>query len=283
MEYLQTFNEHQKRKFKSFQKEKQDAIDKKEEEERRKSYGNYGSSYNYGGWSEYDEDNWHNRRVAKATERTPPDPRRKSSVYILSQTEREVSKSGKPRIIYEECLKDLFPGTDVRKLAEACVLIENKTNLFGISPNKDYELQELSWTEISRGLICIISDNGVKCNYGGGIPDRFRKFKVYPFDVYAIPLPTQTISSENNLTRAKPYKLIGESEELYEILDDANKRRGFPKIWFGLPFKKSKHGGFVISKTEINKALSQKDKVNQPKKNEPRPIDDDDLYTTGYE
>lgn len=54
MEHLENFNEHQKRKFKSFQHEKQAERDKLEEEEKKKSWGsNYSTSYGYG---------WHDDR-----------------------------------------------------------------------------------------------------------------------------------------------------------------------------------------------------------------------------
>lgn len=268
--HLQTFNEHQKRKFKSFQKEKQDDIDKKEEEERRKSYtsgrnfdhryGGYDYGYDeygeyggYGGYG-YGEDDWSPSVVSiepgkKAVSSTASTTLSTSNIVsnnevvkIMTQEERKKSSTdAKKRGIYEEALVDLFPGTNVRKLPEACVMINMRQVLTSMTPNKDYILDKGT-----QYTVTILNDNGRESLY---TRQWFRIFKKYTFDIYTTPLKKYIDIDVRSLSD-KSYKLAGETEEMYELTDDKGIRKEYPKLWFNLPYK-IEGGRSVISKTEF--------------------------------
>ena len=247
MEHLQSFLEHQ-RKFKSSQVEKQKEIDaleaeerrkeeekrRKEEEERRKSYTTtyYGGRGSYYGDARYNKQkqDWSENRGVSTT-----------LVTIYTQKQRiDLGGFYKIYYIHEEALLDLFPGIDVRKLPEAVTIIpERASHVYGFKVNKDYDILIDSGQNYNN----LINDQGHKVMVG---INSMRRYKKYNFgDVYAS-LKRDVI----NLTVGSYYKIIGETEYNYEITDDIGDRRSYPKNFFSLPCKKSKSGGYVISKTE---------------------------------
>lgn len=231
MKYIKKFNES--RKFKSFQKEKQDAIDKKEEEERRKSWK---SNIHYTqDWDEYG-DNW-----PSYTPKVTTTPTRTNSLIILTQEQRASGNlEAKKRMVYEEALKDLYPEVDVRKLPEACIDLNNN-RLYGIIYNKDYDV-----VRTYPGLIYLISDYGKESSFGSCWLHLYKK---YTFDVYTTPKEVYSIPTGNHLTKDKSYKIFGETEENYEIQNDFGYRKSLSKLWFKLPHK-IENGKIKISRTE---------------------------------
>ena len=264
MEHLQSFLEHQKRKFKSLQKEKQKERDEKEAEERRKSWG---SSYSYG-WSYGDDwyDDWYPQSTSNVSSTTTtvnqaPTGSTVSTnrVFLLTQEDRRRSPviNVKKRTIYEEALMDLFPKVDLRNLPEGCV-VKPRDNLYRIEKNKDYDVYVSSSTPQNKINIKNNINNEVTWPMG-----YFRLYKKYNFgDVFIIPKDiygdTAMFIKGNNLTMRKMYKVVGESEEEYEITNDKGQRMGLPKIWFNLPFKVV-NGRKVTSKTEAQGGLHDYD------------------------
>lgn len=263
MEYLETFNEHQKRKFKSFQTEKQADRDKIEEEERKKTYGNWGSSY-YG--SGYDDEWWNEPRYPSTIPPMGAGPKppvvvpppvpidsgdlSNDTVTILTRGERKkLGIHAMKRNIYEEALLDLYPGTDIKNLPEACVILAD-SNINGISMNKSYDLLKGTL----KNSICIINDFGKRFTIGAY---WFRKYKKYPSDMalYVSLREAMGISIPYNLTTGKSYFIIGENENSYEITDDRSHRQDCPKLWFSLPYKIKADGSHLISRTEARGGL----------------------------
>ena len=176
-------------------------------------------------------------RKFKSFQRPEPEPE-KNTVYTvgvdgtLDKWRREWAEakieSDRPKVSFEmnrRALLDLFPRLNIDDLKKyaMCRVSSHIGNEWGLTEDRDYEV-------IDRGIgkITVINDKGVEKEYA----DHWFKptFKKYDFEVYV-----RALKDNYGITKGKKYRLIGETNNGYEIRNNRGMRQNISKNEFGFP------------------------------------------------
>lgn len=170
-------------------------------------------------------------------EEPPPEPTYKSpydKVSVPGYWKKPSPEPPKSKLFEEHRKKllELFPSLsfETLKIHAMCRITGYRSETHGreVTEGKDYEV-----TRREAVKIYVINNKGVEMGY----PDHWFKtpYRYYNFDVFA-----RCKKYEHGLTREKYYKLLGETGNGYQVINDRGTMQNYGKGLFDFPEKTPK-------------------------------------------